>query len=120
MYGIGGERWLPEQTLDWLPGYEGSAPVRIGNAAADQFQLDIFGEGMDAVHYRWSIDGGMDSPEFFLAGSCPFSGISRAAGTTRTRGYGRCEGLRRHFTYSRVMAWVAFDRAIRCNGAAGR
>src|SRR5213079_265036 len=50
MYGIGGERRLPEQVLPWLPGYEGSAPVRIGNAAASQVQLDVYGEVMDALH----------------------------------------------------------------------
>jgi GH15 family glucan-1,4-alpha-glucosidase len=112
MYGIGGDRWLPERTLEWLPGYEGSAPVRIGNAAADQFQLDIFGEGMDAVHYRWSIDGGIEQPEFFIAIVLPVLDYLEKIWQDPDEGIWEVRGSRRHFTYSRVMAWVAFDRAV--------
>jgi len=112
LYGIHGDRWLPEKTLEWLPGYEGSAPVRIGNAAADQFQLDIFGEALDAAHYRWARDGHMDRPELFVATVLPVLAYVEQRWREPDEGIWEVRGPRRHFTYSKVMAWVAFDRAI--------
>lgn len=111
LYGISGERRLPEAEIPWLPGYEGAAPVRTGNAAASQYQLDVYGEVLDTFH------------------------LTRAAGVaTQTRawdvhkvlldflesnwerpdeGIWEVRGPRRQFTHSKVMAWVAFDRAVK-------
>jgi GH15 family glucan-1,4-alpha-glucosidase len=110
MYGIGGQRRIPEYELDWLPGYAGSTPVRVGNAAAEQFQLDVYGEVMDALHqarlhdigpaqHAWSLqqmlleflEGAWDQPD---------------------EGIWEVRGGRRHFTHSKVLAWVAFDRGV--------
>ena len=113
MYGIDGQRWLPEQTLPWLPGYEGSSPVRVGNAAADQFQLDIYGETMDAAHYRWAKEGRMNRPELFAAAVVPTLDFVEKRWRDPDEGIWEVRGPRRHFTYSRVMAWVAFDRGIK-------
>jgi GH15 family glucan-1,4-alpha-glucosidase len=110
MYGPAGERRLSEYELDWLPGYEGSQPVRAGNAAADQFQLDVYGELMDALQLArhhglsehsetWSFQRAlMDFLEMHW--SDPDNGIWEV------------RGPRRHFVHSKVMAWVAIDRAI--------
>ena len=111
LYGVSGERRLPEAEITWLPGYEGAAPVRIGNAASSQYQLDVYGEVLDTFH------------------------LTRAAGVaTKARawdvhkvlldylesnwerpdeGIWEVRGSRRHFTHSKVMAWVAFDRAVK-------
>jgi GH15 family glucan-1,4-alpha-glucosidase len=112
MYGIAGERRLPEYEIPWLPGYQGSAPVRIGNAASDQFQLDIYGEVLDAF-YQARLGG--------LGPLGPNSGLLRAlidhvAEVWREPDDGMWEmrGPRQHFTHSKVMAWLAFDRAIKC------
>ena len=110
LYGLGGQRRVVEQELTWLPGYAGSRPVRIGNAAHEQFQLDTYGEMMDALHearrhglapddHAWSLqqhvveflEGAWDRPD---------------------RGIWEVRGPRRHFTHSKVLAWVAFDRAV--------
>ena len=112
MYGIGGERRLTEWEVPWLPGYEDSQPVRIGNAAHNQLQLDIFGEVMDALHQ--ARQGGLGAND---AGWDLQRRIARASGDdlarAATRASGRCAAARQHFTYSKVMAWVAFDRAIK-------
>jgi GH15 family glucan-1,4-alpha-glucosidase len=110
MYGAAGERRLHEYEVDWLPGYEGAAPVRVGNAAAGQFQLDVWGEVMDAMHQsrRAGIEANGPSWELqkalldFLEGHWddPDEGIWEV------------RGPRRHFTHSKVMAWVALDRAV--------
>ena len=119
MYGIAGERRLDERELDWLPGYEGSRPVRVGNAASEQLQLDVYGEVIDAAYQTrahgveraddngWSLlrkllewlEDGWREPD---------------AGIWEVR------GPRRHFTHSKVMAWVAFDRAVRMHEEFGR
>ena len=111
MYGVSGERRLPESVLGWLPGYEGSAPVRIGNAAATQLQLDVYGEVMDALHQ--ARKGGVSGLE-------PAWQVQRAllahlerVWTQPDEGLWEVRGARRHFTYSKVMCWVAFDRAIK-------
>lgn len=110
MYGPAGERRLTEQELDWLDGYEGSKPVRVGNAAHEQFQLDVYGEVLDAL-YQGQRDGE------------PFSVNTRSLLRNLVRyvaehwdepddGLWEVRGGRRHFTHSKVMAWVAVDRAI--------
>jgi GH15 family glucan-1,4-alpha-glucosidase len=112
MYGVGGERRLTEIELDVLPGYQNSRPVRIGNLASTQFQLDVFGEVMDAA-LTASINAlprEVDwSPDLMLA-------ILRHLEEVWDEpddGIWEVRGPRRHFTHSKVMAWVAFDRAIR-------
>jgi GH15 family glucan-1,4-alpha-glucosidase len=111
MYGLGGERRLPEAELDWLRGYADSRPVRIGNAASEQFQLDVYGEVLDALDLdrqaglslendAWSVQRGLldvlehrwDEPD---------------------QGLWEMRGEPRHFVHSKVMAWVGFDRAVR-------
>jgi GH15 family glucan-1,4-alpha-glucosidase len=111
MYGIAGERRLPELELPWLPGYEGSRPVRIGNGAAPQVQLDIYGELIDTLYQ--ACKGG-------LAGDGIAWGLQRAllehlgkAWTEPDSGLWEMRAPPRHFTYSKVMAWVAFDRGIK-------
>jgi GH15 family glucan-1,4-alpha-glucosidase len=111
MYGLSGERRLSEHEVPWLAGYAGSAPVRIGNAAHDQFQLDVYGELMDAFHAgrRFGMEADADSWRVqrslmdFVAQSwhAPDEGIWEV------------RGPRRHFTHSKVMAWVAVDRSIK-------
>jgi GH15 family glucan-1,4-alpha-glucosidase len=111
LYGVAGERRLDEYEVGWLPGYGGAAPVRVGNAASQQFQLDVYGEVMDTLHlaraaglepepHAWKIQLAMLT---FLASNWqqPDEGIWEV------------RGARRHFTHSKVMAWVAFDRAIK-------
>lgn len=111
MYGVAGERLREERELPWLPGYENSSPVRIGNAAADQLQLDVYGEVLDALYTarKQGLDGG--------ASSWP---LERALAEHLVtvwdqpdEGLWEVRGGRRHFTHSKVMAWVAFDRAVR-------
>jgi GH15 family glucan-1,4-alpha-glucosidase len=111
MYGIGGERRLTEQELPWLPGYEGSAPVRIGNAAYDQHQLDVYGEVMDALHVarRAGLPPNDDAWRIQHA-------IIKFLETDWMKpdeGIWEVRGPRRHFTHSKVMAWVAVDRAVK-------
>ncbi len=111
MYGIRGERTLLEWEIPWLAGYEGSKPVRVGNAASEQLQLDVYGEVADAMHHAF------------------LGGISRSDGDTNLKaalidhlatiwdqpdeGIWEVRGQPRHFTYSKIMAWVAFDRATK-------
>ena len=111
MYGVAGERRLWEWEVPWLAGYEKSKPVRVGNAAHGQLQLDVYGELMDALYQ--ARRGGLPESE-------PTWGVEEAilehlASIWREPDYGIWEirGAPRHFTYSKVMAWVAFDRGIR-------
>jgi GH15 family glucan-1,4-alpha-glucosidase len=111
MYGVAGERRLTELELPWLPGYQGAAPVRIGNAASDQVQLDIYGEVMDAFYQ--GRRGGLGPLD-------PHADLIRALLDHVSRiwrepddGMWEVRGPRQHFTHSKVMAWVAFDRAIK-------
>jgi GH15 family glucan-1,4-alpha-glucosidase len=111
MYGIAGERRLTEWEVPWLPGYEESRPVRVGNAAHGQLQLDVFGEVMDALHQARCHglapnESGWNVQREFLA---HLKSIWREPdqGIWEVRGDGQ------HFTYSKVMAWVAFDRAVK-------
>jgi GH15 family glucan-1,4-alpha-glucosidase len=111
MYGLGGERFLPEIELTGLEGYRGSRPVRIGNGAAGQFQLDVYGELLDTA-WRYADRGGVIDEVFW-----DFLTEVGAAVAARWRqpdqGIWEIRGEPRHFTYSKVMAWVAFDRLVR-------
>jgi GH15 family glucan-1,4-alpha-glucosidase len=111
MYDIRGGRRLTEFELGWLPGYEGSRPVRVGNAASDQFQLDIYGELMSALYSSRR----MGLPELSEAWPVGKAFIEHVATAWQQPDDGVWEvrGGRRHFTYSKVMAWVAMDRAVR-------
>jgi GH15 family glucan-1,4-alpha-glucosidase len=111
MYGIGGERRLTEWVADWLPGYRDSAPVRIGNAAHRQFQLDVYGELMDTFHQ--ARRGGLEPLD--AAWSLQLVLIDHVAKVWREpdEGIWEVRGPPRSFTYSKVMAWVAVDRAIK-------
>jgi GH15 family glucan-1,4-alpha-glucosidase len=110
MYGPGGERRLAEYEASWLPGYEGSSPVRIGNAASLQFQLDVYGEVIDALH-QGEHEGIQASPEAWSLQRTLLDFLE-SAWAKPDEGIWEVRGPRRHFTHSKVMAWVAFDRAI--------
>jgi GH15 family glucan-1,4-alpha-glucosidase len=112
LYGIAGERRLPEVTLDWLPGYEGSRPVRIGNAASQQLQLDVYGEVMGALHLSRRMglgDNQRESWSLQRAMICYLEKIWEGP----DEGIWEVRGPRRHFTHSKVMAWVAFDCGVK-------
>src|SRR5215467_4950745 len=109
MYGVGGERWLPEQIVPWLPGYENSAPVRIGNDASQQLQLDVFGEIADAMFQ--ALKAGMAPSERGQALRPVVLDYLAIAWRQPDEGIWEVRGGRQHFVHSKVMAWVAFDRA---------
>ena len=111
MYGIAGERRLTEWEVPWLPGYEKSSPVRVGNAAHTQVQLDVYGELMDALHHarQW----GLASSETGWALQQSVLEHLEEAWPKMDRGIWEVRGAARHFTFSKIMAWVAFDRAIK-------
>jgi GH15 family glucan-1,4-alpha-glucosidase len=111
MYGIGGERRLTEWVADWLPGYEASRPVRIGNAAHDQLQLDVFGEMMDAMHQARLGRLAPSESRWDLQKEC-ITHLEKIWSNADS-GIWEVRGEKRHFTYSKVMAWVAFDRTIK-------
>jgi GH15 family glucan-1,4-alpha-glucosidase len=111
MYGIGGERRLPEWEIPWLCGFRGSAPVRVGNAAAGQLQLDVYGEVMDAMHQ--ARRGGLDQHDEGWAVQRAFIDHLEKVWTEPDESIWEVRSRRRHFTYSKVMAWVAFDRTIK-------
>jgi len=111
MYGLAGERRLTEYEVPWLPGYEASRPVRIGNAAHGQLQLDVFGEVMDALHQ--GRRGGLDSRDEDWAFQCAMLGHLATVWNQPDEGIWEIRGPARQFTHSKVMAWVAFDRGIR-------
>lgn len=118
MYGISGERRLPEFELPWLPGYEGSRPVRVGNAACDQLQLDVFGEVMDTLHL--ARRSGLEFSEDSWRVQRGMLEYLERAWVEPDEGIWEVRGPRRHFTHSKVMAWVAFDRGIRAVEEFGR
>jgi len=111
MYGPAGERRLDEFELPHLGGYEGSRPVRIGNAASGQFQLDVYGEVMDAMH-QGRRAGMSDDGGFGWAFQCALMDFLESAWMEPDEGIWEVRGPRRHFTHSKVMAWVAADRAV--------
>jgi len=111
MYGIRGERRLTEWEVPWLPGYEKSQPVRIGNAAHNQLQLDIFGEVMDAVHQ--ARQEGLVAEESGWDLQLEFLKHLEKIWPERDEGIWEVRSAREHFTHSKAMAWVAFDRSIK-------
>jgi GH15 family glucan-1,4-alpha-glucosidase len=111
MYGPSGERRLDEWEVPWLPGYEKSSPVRVGNAAAGQYQLDVYGEVMSAL-YEASVHG-TPTDESAWALQLELMKFIETAWTEPDEGIWEVRGPRRHFTHSKVMAWVAVDRAVR-------
>jgi GH15 family glucan-1,4-alpha-glucosidase len=118
MYGIAGERRLDERELEWLPGYEGSAPVRIGNAASAQPQLDVYGEVIDAMlQTRASGAPPVEQAWSVLLGTLAWLEDGRHRPDA---GIWEVRGPERHFTHSKVMAWVAFDRALEAVERFGR
>jgi GH15 family glucan-1,4-alpha-glucosidase len=110
MYGIAGERRLTEMELPWLPGYEGSRPVRIGNAASDQFQLDVYGEAIACLHLA-RTHGMPTAPWAWAAGEELIENVA-THWSDPDDGIWEVRGGRRHFTQSKVMAWLAMDRAV--------
>ncbi len=111
MYGPAGERRLDEWEVEWLPGYEASAPVRIGNAAAGQFQLDVYGEVMSALYVASKVGGTLSETAWAL--QRVLMGFVKTMWAEPDDGIWEVRGPRRHFTHSKVMAWVAVDRAIK-------
>jgi GH15 family glucan-1,4-alpha-glucosidase len=111
MYGVAGERRLTEFELPWLPGYEGSAPVRVGNAASEQVQIDVFGEVMDALYQARAHGLGKESHAWALQKT--LLAYLELAWQEPDEGIWEIRGEPRHFVHSKVMAWVAFDRAVR-------
>jgi GH15 family glucan-1,4-alpha-glucosidase len=111
MYGIAGERRLTEWEVPWLAGYENSLPVRIGNAAHGQLQLDVYGELMDALYQ--ARRGGLEYLEADWALQCEILRHLETIWHQPDEGIWEVRGGRRHFTYSKVMAWTAFDRGIK-------
>jgi GH15 family glucan-1,4-alpha-glucosidase len=117
MYGLAGERRLPEIELEWLPGYEASRPVRTGNAACEQRQLDIFGELMDTAWLALKSGIPLSSTSWAV-----FRNLIEHLQTIWDQpdeGIWEVRGPRKHFTHSKIMAWVAFDRALKIAGRAG-
>lgn len=110
MYGIDGTRRLSEYTVDWLEGYEGSAPVRVGNAASTQFQLDVWGEVLDGLH----LTRAANIPSEMAAWDLQRALLDFLEGNWRNSDNGLWEvrGPRRDFVHSKVMAWVGMDRAV--------
>jgi GH15 family glucan-1,4-alpha-glucosidase len=109
MYGVGGERWLPELTVPWLSGYENSTPVRIGNDASQQLQLDVYGEIADAMFQ--ALKAGMAPSRRGQALRPLVLDYLARAWRQPDEGIWEVRGGRQHFVHSKVMAWVAFDRA---------
>jgi GH15 family glucan-1,4-alpha-glucosidase len=111
MYGLAGERRLTEYEIPWLPGYEGSRPVRIGNAAVEQLQLDVYGELMDAAHAanRYGLEASPDAWSFQVK----LLEYLETIWERPDQGMWEIRGEPRHFTFSKIMCWVAFDRAVK-------
>lgn len=111
MYGVAGERWLPEVEVPWLPGYADSSPVRVGNAAIEQMQLDVYGEVMDTLHAAREADLSPMADAWRLQRVM----LDHLEKTWQEPDLGIWEvrGEKRHFTHSKLMCWVAFDRAIK-------
>jgi GH15 family glucan-1,4-alpha-glucosidase len=111
MYGLGGERRLLEWEVSWLPGYEGSRPVRVGNAAVKQTQLDVYGEILDAL-YHAHLHGLPTIDRAIAIGRAVLGHLGRIW-RRPDEGIWEVRGPPQHFTHSKVMAWVAFDRAVK-------
>ncbi|MFD6533635.1 glycoside hydrolase family 15 protein [Streptomyces sp. NPDC060184] len=111
MYGIAGERELGEAELDWLPGYENSGPVRVGNGAADQLQLDVYGEVTEALHLAHMT--GLTRNDYAMGLQLKLISYLEQHWYEPDEGIWEVRGPRRHFVHSKVMAWVAVDRTIK-------
>jgi GH15 family glucan-1,4-alpha-glucosidase len=111
LYGVTGVRRLDEYEVAWLPGYQASAPVRVGNAAAKQFQLDVYGEVMDTLHLA-RVAGLPPEPEAWKV-QVALLKFLESHWELPDEGLWEVRGAPRHFTHSKIMAWVAFDRAIK-------
>jgi GH15 family glucan-1,4-alpha-glucosidase len=111
MYGLAGERRLPEFEVPWLSGFAGSAPVRIGNKAVEQLQLDVYGEVMDTL--ALARDAGLPTKPHIWAIQAALVEWLRSAWRQPDEGLWEVRGGRRHFVHSKVMVWVAADRAVR-------
>jgi GH15 family glucan-1,4-alpha-glucosidase len=110
MYGVGGERRLTEYELPWLDGYEGSSPVRVGNAASEQLQIDVYGEVLDALYQARAHGIPFDAQAWRI--QLAVLDHLEDAWRQPDEGIWEIRGERRHFVHSKVMAWVAFDRAV--------
>jgi GH15 family glucan-1,4-alpha-glucosidase len=111
LYGLAGERRIPEWEIPWLPGYQGAKPVRAGNDASGQLQLDVVGEIMDAL--KLARHSGLEPDEGAWAIQRSLLDWLETVWSKPDRGIWEIRGQPRHFTHSKVMAWVAFDRAIK-------
>ncbi|HTQ48296.1 MAG TPA: glycoside hydrolase family 15 protein [Polyangiaceae bacterium] len=111
LYGVDGFRRVEEQKIEWLPGYEGARPVRIGNAAHTQRQLDVYGEIMDAMHQARLRGFPPDPKAWDMA--CALLDHLEACWADADDGIWEMRGPRRQFTHSKMMTWVAFDRAVK-------
>ncbi|AWL37640.1 MULTISPECIES: glycoside hydrolase family 15 protein [Streptomyces] len=111
MYGIAGERELGEAELDWLPGYENSRPVRVGNGAANQLQLDVYGEVTEALHLAHMT--GLTRNDYAMGLQLKLIEYLEKHWDEPDEGIWEVRGPRRHFVHSKVMAWVAVDRTIK-------
>ena len=111
VYGVAGDRRLEEYEISWLPGYEGARPVRIGNGAVRQLQLDVYGEVLDAFYV--ARRAGLSTSDATWALECNLILHLEKIWREPDEGIWEVRGGRRHFTHSKVMAWVAFDRAVR-------
>jgi len=111
MYGLAGERRLDEWVIPWLPGYQGAAPVRVGNAAADQLQLDVYGEVIDSMYCAHRAGIETDETDWKL--QTALMNFLESNWMEPDEGIWEVRGGRRQFTFSKVMAWVALDRAVR-------
>ena len=110
MYSVRGERHLTELEIEWLPGYENSKPVRVGNAAFKQYQLDVYGEVMDVLHLTRRL--GLPPSEDAWRVQLTLMRFLEDGWREPDEGIWEVRGPRRHFTHSKVMAWVAFDRSV--------
>jgi GH15 family glucan-1,4-alpha-glucosidase len=111
LYSVTGERRLDEIAIDWLPGYGNAAPVRVGNAASKQFQLDVYGEVMDTLHLARAA--GLETEPHVWQIQLALLDFLESNWQQPDEGIWEVRGPRRHFTHSKVMAWVAFDRAVK-------
>jgi GH15 family glucan-1,4-alpha-glucosidase len=118
VYGVGGQRLLPETEAPWLRGYEDSRPVRFGNAAVDQFQLDVYGEVLDTLHL--SLRAGIPMPAHVWGLVEALMGHLQRHWREPDQGLWQVRGPGRQFVHSKVMAWVAADRAVRMGELLGR
>lgn len=118
LYGLDGTRRIPELTLDWLSGYEGSTPVRIGNDAAGQFQLDVWGEVLDGLNL--ALDTGLQAQDTAWDIQCALLDFLEGHWDQPDSSLWEVRGPQRHFVHSKVMAWAGVDRAVHAVAAHGR